>query len=274
MFSKLLKYDFKKVKKFGIPILFTLLGITVLGCINAVFLINVAEKAVTNNGFLASVSMISSVFLTVFIFFIIALSSAGIQVAILADFYKSLVSDVGYLTFTLPVKPKNILLSKLLNSTVWSLIVGICSLLSAIMIILFMTVFEAGESTLIPPDSVENFGVMGVLAVISAVLFFAAYFINSQLLYFMTIFFASVISRKNKILVTLGCIFGVNFIYGILSGITQTVAMFLTANIASTAGILVAIIIYCSIGAVFLAGLAVLYFFLTKYMMEKKINLP
>ncbi len=272
MFKKLLKHDFKNIKKFGIPILLTLLGASVLGSLNAVILTKAFDSMTEESGIFATISMMSSFFMMMFVFLIISLAAAAIQIAVLVDFYRSLVSDIGYLTFTLPIKPSEILTSKLVTATVWTVIIGVACFISGGAIFGTIAIFNP---TFAPtPGDLPPLGANGVILVILAIIFALAYFINSQLLCFAAIFFASVIARKNKVLAAIGCVYGVNFIYGIFSSVIFTVIMFAAEAVATVTDFYISYNIFLSIGIVLLSGLSVLFYFLTKYMMEKKLNLP
>ena len=269
MFSKLLKYDFRRVGRFGIPILLILLGTTVLGGLNSLFFLGNIENVESSEGFFSVISMTSSVLMLVFAFFVIAAAASAIQIVIMVDFYRSLVSDVGYLTFTLPVKPRDILLSKLLNSSIWSLIVSLAAFISGAVII---SIIAYGTTEPGPPLGIL-WSADAALTLILSVILIIVYFVNSQMLYFLAIFFSSVITRKNKVLAAVGCVFGVNFIYGMVSNIVSTVLLFATDLFIDSANPLVAVNIMLGIFTVLLSGLTVLFFFLTKHLMENKLNL-
>ncbi len=274
MLSKLMKYDMRSTKRFGIPILLALLGVTVLGIINAFFMMSLAEK-LADDSIIASISFTASVFMTIFLFMLIGVAATAIEVVILIDFYRTLVSDVGYLTFTLPVKPRTILVSKLINSSVWTVIIAVACFI-AMAAIIFTMVATGMSDEILPDEPIEPMPPMGadaVLMIILGILFVIAYFFNSQLLCFMAIFFASVITRKNKVLAAVGCVLGVNFIYGIASSVFQSITFLIAGVISSETESMLGMNLYLGISAVLLTALSVLFFFVTEYMMRKKVNL-
>ena len=124
MWKKLLKYDFRSVKRFGLPILIVILAAGLLGAVSIVGII----WSLRVNTVLTSLLTTVFALMISFVFLVISIAVTGIGVAILVDYYKTLVTDEAYLTFTLPVRPREILWSKLLNSCVWSTLVVVASL--------------------------------------------------------------------------------------------------------------------------------------------------
>lgn len=281
MLAKLLKYDFRSLRRFGVPIILALLVTTVLGTINMLTLVyNIESMALAPNdpSFLQTVTTMASVGMMAVIFVAIAAAVTGMQVLICVDFYKSLVSDEGYLTFTLPVKAQDILRSKLINASVWSLIIGVASVLA--MVIMFF----AGIIPLVGwqeffdafawPNIGEEYVVDVIMMLVLGLLIAVISFVNTQLLYFMAIFFASVIARKHKVLAAIGCVYGVNMLYGILTSIAMPIISIFAALLGLRAENPLAVTnLTMLIGCVLLTGLNILFYYLTKYMMEKKLNL-
>ena len=100
----------------------------------------------------------------------------------------------------------------------------------------------------------------------------AASFVNSILLYFGAIFFASVIAHKHKILTAIACIYGVNMVYGFISSVASSILTtvggllaFDSVHFAANAMLVPAILL--------VTGLNIAFYYGIKYMMEKKINL-
>ncbi len=284
MFAKLLKYDFRSLRRFGVPILLALAATAILGALDMVLLINVSEAIVQIDllpgqepSFFLTLSVFATGFGAVFAFVLIGLASSLMQIMIFVDFYKSLVSDEGYLTFTLPVRAKDILNAKLVNAVIWQLIVGLASLVAA-GIIGFAAMaamgFPWGEVALYWQELLPllrplvPYGYIGVeMAILGA-----ASFVNGILLYFGAIFFASVIARKHKVLTAVGCIFGVNMVYGTFSSIASSVLSTFGGLIAlDSVHVAANVILIPSI--LMMTGLNIAFWFAIKYMMERKVNL-
>lgn len=285
MLAKLIKYDFRSIKRFGVPVIITLLVATVLGTVNMLVLVSSINNMQPDAEvpFLRSLLLLGSWAMMFLCFALVSLATVGMQVLICVDFYKSLVSDEAYLTFTLPVKAQDILRSKLINAFIWTLIVSAAAILSVCIMVFvgivplvgweeFVAAFELGP---IPLEIVFDLGVMTVLGILLSLISI----VNGLLLYFMAIFFASVIARKHKILTAIACVYGVNMIYSILSAIAMP--------IVSVFGTLLGVIfsfgadptfgvinVTLFLGCILLTGMNILFYYLTKHMMEKKLNLP
>ncbi len=130
MLGKLIKYEVKATARLFFPIY---LAILLFALINRI--INPFEKvgntySTTMEGFnfINMMRMISA-----FVYFALIVAVIAMTfVIIIQRFYKNLLSDEGYLMFTLPVRPWQHIVSKLLVSMLWiisSFIIIICSVL-------------------------------------------------------------------------------------------------------------------------------------------------
>lgn len=124
MLTKLLKYDFKSMQKTLLTLYAAMLGFSV---IYRIFLqITQVSEGFRKNTFVnvvSSLGMMFYIFLTVAIFIVTF-------VMIISRYYKSLYTDEGYLTNTLPVSPASILTSKLISSFCYLVLAFICVLAS------------------------------------------------------------------------------------------------------------------------------------------------
>ncbi|MBO5313235.1 MAG: hypothetical protein J6B29_04635 [Clostridia bacterium] len=267
MFSKLLKYDFKSLKRIGIPVLIGILAATVLGCVDSILLSNLYDWEL--NDFWMSLLGVILVLMKMVVTSVLAVGASVIQIMVCVDFFKSLASDEGYLTFTLPVKSDSIILSKMTNSTIWNFIVGIAVVCSFIIIELVGSDLS-NDSTIIP--SITDGSGAGALVcfIILLVLLLIVSFFNSQLLYFLAIFFGAVIAKKHKAVGAVGCVIAVNSIYGTVVGIISVIA-FIGIGVSSDP--FVSINIVLGIFILLLAIVTVLFYFLLKHLMEKRLNL-
>ena len=104
--------------------------------------------------------------------------------------------------------------------------------------------------------------------IVSTVIMMVAYFLNTQMLYFMVIFFASIIAKNHKALTAIGLILVTNVVYSIFYSIVSAIVFAATESAGELSSIL-----STSICSVLLIGSGAGYYFLTKFMMEKKLNL-
>lgn len=282
MLLKLFKYDFKASARFGVPILIAIAAAAVLGCINAAVTVGNAGtestfSAVTNAPFDEMLIFFSMGGLLL-ISFALAGAAAVMSVLLLVQFYRNTVSDEAYLTFTLPVTPAQILWSKLLNTVVWSSFTGLALVIAAGAIV-GTGVTMAG----VAEDFVNTFaelfafldsmaGQSGLTVVLLCILG-AASTVSSYLMLFMAITFGAIIVRKHKALAAVAMIFVINFI---MSGITSVMQVILLGDFTIKSLMydgLMAVNIFLISSTILYAALSVVYFLVTKYMMEKKLNL-
>ncbi len=289
MLSKLLKYDFRALAKYGKPMALIMLGVIVLGSLGSWGLTSLMYYTFMTAVEPGAAPFFILMLLLLELFLILALIGSVTAILILSyvHFYKSLVTDEGYLTFTLPVKPSAILLSKVINGIIWQLIFVAIAVVGIVAIVGTGGLTVAGQigadAGVNPVDPIgftlftdmlkELFVSDGYLLTILLALIYAFVgMVYSYLLYCMVIFFASVVSKRNKVLVAVGCILGAYFansiITSIISLMVEIFGLIIAPNVYSYANF--TMIIY----SIIFAGASVLFFFLTKYMMERKLNLP
>jgi hypothetical protein len=96
--------------------------------------------------------------------------------------------------------------------------------------------------------------------------------IYGQLMYYAAVFFGAVISKKNRVLASVLCIIGgyvLNSIVGtVFSVFTELFGLIAIHNMSTYMGVTF------SLNAIFYTAMSVGLFFLTRYMMDKKLNLP
>ena len=274
MFSKLLKYDLKSLSRSGLIVMIITFCLGAVGAIDAF----VSFRAIFSEIYAEDASVWTTVFSSVgilsffFILFGILVCSTVMQIIIYVNYYKALCTDQGYLTFTLPVKERDILLSKTVSSFIWNAIITVAIILCIALIILsvFLGVESVAPSDPMPDDSVSPleglFELLPVALMVTTVIFYS---LNNTQLIFMVIFFASVITKKNKGLLAVGLVLGANMIYSMLSSIVSSIIA-ITVSSATVNTMVIEQLIYI----VFLIGTGIAYFFLTEHMMKKKLNLP
>lgn len=119
MFSKLIKYDFKSMFRTLAPLLMAFIVVGLLA--------GFALPSVDNGGVVATLAG------GILILLLVGLTVAAYVVTlilVIRRFYKNLLDDEGYLTFTLPTGPFSILMSKAVTAyicTVLSFIAGVIS---------------------------------------------------------------------------------------------------------------------------------------------------
>lgn len=307
MFAKLLKHDLKSVGKVGTPLCIGALILSLLGCLASVGQSFIAKRlqeistlianayqegnealydAYTNQYTLTSLGNTALTLALLFVFLLLCAACMTTMVLVAVNFYKTLITDQGYLTFTLPVSPTKILLSKLLNGTIWNtLIMLILALGVSLIIIPSVSINELSIFSLM----FDFEGVNRMNLVLTIFLFIQNTFfgiIASQIFYFFAIFLGGVVAKKHKILAGGGIIAGGHVVYYIFNQISSLILtfgvfIFTTGTEDEEAWLsappidpLVVSNISLLFSFVTLVAIILTFFFLTRWLMNKKLNLP
>lgn len=157
MLAKLLKYDFKAMFKIFLPLWGVLL---VVSGVNRLF---------TGAGLDAEqgLGLVNSLMVLLYVLLIMAVMVVT-TVIIIARFYQGLLKDEGYLMFTIPVKPWQLLASKLISAVVISIISGVVALASVAIIAYFPEMGQVlAELWKMGMKNVPNFLPLVILLVVS-----------------------------------------------------------------------------------------------------------
>ncbi len=280
MFRKLLKYDLRSIFKYWWITAISSMGISVIGGIS-IRALGEAEVSNLPDDLATWISIISG--LGVFLC-IIGLSAFLISAAIFiyVRFYQNFFSDEGYLTFTLPVKRRQLLDSKLISALIVNVITTFVLLLDAIIILsigfgefIFTSEIFKGVFFFIG-KLIEEIGMFSLIFAVESILLLGVLSVASCLLLMVCITFAALIAGKHKVFAAIGTYYVVNAAVSFVSQI----AMFFTpisiagilSNVAESAYLpLIALMIF-AITAMVTAFVAVLYT-IELYMLDKKLNL-
>lgn len=134
MLGKLLKHEMKALAHWFLP-LYIGVGIA-LGLFGIMWTV----KMVWNNEIFNTIFTASLIFLFVVILMVISLGTFFI---VIMHFYKTMVSDEGYLTHTLPVSVDQLLISKGLGGFIWN-IIAIIAMILVVGFFIFLTMVTTG----------------------------------------------------------------------------------------------------------------------------------
>ena len=126
MLGKLMKYEWKNIWKAGTLMPLGMFIVTVIGCV-VLQMPGVAEFFDSNDVNGAQAWLVISSFAAILILYVIMLlaSTWGMLIFLGIRFYRSMYTDEGYLSHTLPVTANQLFLSKVLVSGVWYLFISI-----------------------------------------------------------------------------------------------------------------------------------------------------
>ena len=271
MFAKLLKHEWKYSKKILTILSIAALGVGVVGAIVLRLLVN-NFNSILDEGF-EELLMAALIPLLLFLMLALAAYAIGTELLLLYRFYKSKFTDEGYLTFTLPVTSREIFLASFLNMIIWLVIAALVVFASFCLMILFGTAetglvnYEAIESIVEMFWEMTGESLLTVLINLLHMLFSLAY----GLVMAMTcVTIGAVIAKKHKILAA----FGIYYVISMISGVIYSVASFAVVITGAAGGgdysFIASYLCQILMQMVMIAG----GFFLSTYLMEKKLNLP
>ena len=291
MLGKLFKHDFHSLSRVLVPTHLAILAATVIATLGFAFNIRSSYSSFDSSVAMQSLHLISAL---VSGFMLVAIFASVFLVAfiIFQRFYKSFMSDEGYLTFTLPVTTSQLLWSKLLTAGLWTII-------NAVVITFCILIFVAFGTSDTSFYNAEAFQVLGraiaemnaalgsrlVLPIIEFVILMIVGIAYSVLEIYLSLILGGIMSQKHKILAAIAAYFGINIVVGIISSIIQTafMAQLVTnsafLNFQSNSPIEVFDMMFGAfnpfvlfLGALSLV-LAVVFFLVSHYLLKNRLNL-
>ena len=289
MLKKLFKHDFRALSRTLFPLQIGILGGGLVATILSALSIRLSESSWAGangsnllKGLLMAVSVTSAVLIGV----AIMASLLVTLIFICHHFYRSFLSDEGYLTFTLPVKTSDLLWSKLLTGMLWMLINGVVVMIA----LLIFSVFGTTTNTLINMEVLYAFRMfftdllpqaaqyISIPLMIVEVVVISILALTAQLLQvYFAIIVGGQVAKKHRILAAIGMYLLINMGVGIISSVFMSLvtfgegAMSLALNSAQEVGTFMTTI-FGWYGVLF-AGLSVLFFLISKSILKKNLNL-
>lgn len=272
MLGKLIKHEWKDTYKMGCLMLFITLLVTVMGWLS----FQSPMWKMNSDSYYMSLGPLDFISIIVLLMYVFML--AGISYAILiyigVHFYKTMYTDQGYLTHTLPVGKHQILCSKLLVNGLWLLFVNAAVILSAIV------VFGSLIGALVPDgyawidfwkEFTESLGMLFIYLDLNQSFYLVVLLFSALIGPFasVAILFGSItlgqIFSKARVLMAILCYVGVGVVNSLVSSVVQSLTAFsslkLTFNISFNSSIIVQLIA------------AVLLYFAAYQILTKKLNL-
>ena len=234
MLRKLLKYDFKSVWRVWWIAAIITLGSSVIGSFALRFFLSLTTApGVAAESPEITFAYIMSLILFLFSLLAIVASVFVMEILVYWRYYKHFFSDEGYLTFTLPVSRRDLLLSKTLNALIWE--VAHILLLAVCLFIFLLVAPPVGDSGgLLNIDVVvsmidgvaqawEAIGGWLIVYVLEAILILSGAFVFSASLIHFCITIGSVVAKKHKLIAAIGIYYLVNML---LTSVFQIVGLF------------------------------------------------
>lgn len=289
MLKKLFRYDFCDIgKSLGLVTLVVVI-LSALGCASSAILwsIDFAEKDMPVMLSSAIILLLGAVILVAFL---CVLAYTVISVIFITKrYYTNLFTDEGYLTFTLPVKVSQIFNAKVLAGLSWSAIASIVSTGCFLSLVAFSTspdyfrylegiLKDIGRYWLQNEDwslleKIVCYGGYGLSAVIVLV--------YELLLIYFCITLGAAIVKKGKLPLGIGLYFGANTVCSTVVSFLTFFASIIVSAVGSTASgeeyalsffwevtlqLIVVLAVYTTV--------SVATYFLNRYLLKNKLNLP
>ncbi len=274
MLGKLMKHEFKATAKLFLPLLTAVLAL--LGGFQVIFLL--VKWLMGNNDSHPLVTVLFALFAVLAALALIALLAVIVIVAI-QRFYKNLLGDEGYLMFTLPATPGQQILSKLLVSLAWSL-AGIVVVILGGVLFAWNLPALANVPAILASFRSET-GVSVWLAVLLLALFMLLAFSNTYLHFYLCMAIGGqwpqnrllasaaaylILNTVLQFVMMCGMIAAVLFLhvsninlYGLHSLAEQSPAVFFYSMLGISAGLMLL--------------LNVIYYFVTRWLLSRRLNL-
>ena len=288
MIKKLCKYEFRSIGRTLIPIYIAVIAVSIITAISIGMNVNYANINYSSNSVQWAIEMNVPYKLQQVFTFVMSLTYFAVMVAlfvltfviILQRFYKGLLCDEGYLMFTLPVKPWQLITSKGITAFVISILSGIVSCIS--IFIMMIGVAEDRWTLLAQMFSFKNWSMFFIRLneVIPLWGLYAleiiVYIIVGSLASLYQVYASMAIghlAKKNRILMSVVAYIVISMILSFIGGIFGVFSAFTMQNL-----------IYINAGEAFLHALlifsiiisiieCVVFFVITERILSKKLNL-
>ncbi len=269
MLKKCLRYDLKSISTFWILGAIAMLAMSIPG---GLALRSQQIHIDDIDHFPWEVFVLMIVYFVMIAFFILT------EILVYVRYYKHFFSDEGYLTFTLPVKRRVLFTSKVINGVIWQVASVLLILICAIIMMCFVPADLSDEIVNSDPQLhlfSEGWAIAFIFeAIIIAVL---ALLLSVLSMYFFITLGATIV-RKNKIIVTIGIIYGANIVTSFLSYVFVFGSILYGASAAflfpeSGENVELLIFLILAFAAAVLFTVCVAIALITLRMLERKLNL-
>lgn len=282
MLSKLIKHEWRALKNPFIIFLVVLIITTALSCITLLFINPAFDEVVMGLS-----TMLTFCMLMLYYLGLIA-CSIGPNIVIAIRFYKSCYTDEGYLTHTLPISSKQLLLGKLLTYFIFSLAMGAIMVLSVFVIIGVAIAHFGSFSEMSFAEIMSELDLAALsdvmesaagIGLIPFILFLLVYCIGTAITHIIIITGCVSLGQLMTKHRVLGAILAYFAFYMIVQTISTFAAFPMTGNMlqAEMVGTTMTMWelmspLYIFIGAIYVV-VAVIMYFVNLHMMTKKLNL-
>lgn len=265
MLGKLMKYEFKATWKLLVPMDIFLIIMSILAYLTVRFSFSSSDNELVE---MTEVMVLVTYMLSMFVIIIVTM------IYLIYRFYVSVYGDEGYLLHTLPVDKHHIIIAKVLTSVIWIIANNLLIYLS--IVFLFTSSGEAMEGLREGLEYYVDFiNRYTKISAFSVFMTFVAAFVSviSRILKVTACISLGQLSSNHKVLVSFAFYYGIYVVQRMFSMIYYVIFSF--ANRASDDGAFMTSMFGVGWEFSLISGLiySVIFYFLTWYIMDKKLNL-
>lgn len=274
MVRKLIRYDFQSYFRLLFPVQLIILGIALLNRIIQFFEPPTGAPDIAASAYQAG-------FVATLVLYIVSIIVCFVMTVIvgIVRFYQGMYTNEGYLMHTLPVTPTQHIIAKLLTSVIFFLGSALAAFLSFMIITAGQVNIEVFKAFFYFMNRyIQSSGFDGVLYIFEILLLLCVSLFHIFIKFYFCLSVGQLAKRK-KVLLAFGVFFGIYAVKQIL-GTAMIVVLTLSRNLISLIGdwfstihTLTAIHIVIWISIVIYTAAALVYFFVTRHIMSKKLNL-
>lgn len=242
MLGKLFRHEWKATCKVGILMLILIAVVTFFGWLAFQTPMWQQLSDETYYGKLSTLDVLSIVTLIMYAMMLVGVTY-GTLIYLGVHFYKTMYTDEGYLTHTLPVTKNQLLVSKILVSGIWNLIVSAAVILSVCGLLIFM-VSAVMPADLTWGDIIETLGenwdeFMSVLKdelgvnLVQWIVLMLLTFLLTPFLSMIVLFGAISIGQlftKHRVLMAIVCYGGIMILSMVVSSVVQSITSMHSLN--------------------------------------------
>ena len=260
MLGKLLKHELNATSRLLIPLY---LALAVLTLVNHFALYIKAFNGILGavKGFLTFAYVVALIGIVIVTF-----------ILIIQRFYKNLVTDEGYLMFTLPVKSHELINSKLIVALLW-IIASFAAVILSLLIVFYRADWFSGLPTfweLVKAEFQHEFGSTSLLLIIEFIIILITGFINAVLTVYVSIAIGQLING-HKLLGAFGAYIGITTGLQILVSICMGILSLIFKQTINDITIIPEVVLPLMI--LYTLVLNVIFFFVTNFIFKRKLNL-
>ena len=260
MLGKLLKHELNATSRLLIPLY---VALAVLTLVNHFALYLEAFHGILGavKGFLTFAYVVALIGIVVVTF-----------ILIIQRFYKNLVTDEGYLMFTLPVKSHELINSKLIVAFLWSLASFVAVILSLLIVFYRADWFSELPTfwELVTAEINREFGSTSLLLFIEFIVILITGIINNVLMVYVSVAVGQLING-HKLLGSFGAYIGINTALQILVVICMGILSLIFKQNINDINVIPEVVLPLMI--LYTLVLNVIFFFVTNFIFKRKLNL-